>query len=45
LAESPWYDQMTVTMGISMLGKMSVGVVAMEVTPSTRIKMEATMKV
>ena len=44
-AGRPEYDQMTVTTGISILGKMSVGVVAIEETPRTRIRMEATMKV
>src|SRR5579862_9799364 len=45
LAESPEYDQITVTTGISILGKMSVGVETMEVTPRTTIKMAATIKV
>ena len=45
LAGSPEYDQITVTTGISILGKMSVGVVTIAVAPKTRIRMEATMKV
>src|ERR1700730_3840407 len=45
LAGRPEYDQITVTTGISILGKMSVGVVAIDVKPRTRIRMEATMKV
>jgi hypothetical protein len=44
-AGSPEYDQITVTTGISMLGKMSVGVVAMEEKPRTRIRIDATMNV
>ncbi len=44
-AGNPEYDQMTVTTGISIFGKMSVGVVAMDVKPRTRIRIEATMNV
>src|SRR5271156_5705763 len=44
-AGRPEYVQITVTTGISMLGKMSVGVVAMEVKPRTRIRIDATMNV
>src|SRR3979490_1656584 len=44
-AGKPEYDQITVTTGMSMLGKMSVGVVAIAEKPRTRIRMEATMKV
>jgi hypothetical protein len=44
-AGNPEYDQITVTTGMSMFGKMSVGVVAMDVKPRTRIRIEATMNV
>src|SRR3984885_10943538 len=44
-AGKPEYDQITVTTGMSMLGKMSVGVVAIDEKPRTTIRMEATMKV
>ena len=37
--------QTTVTTGMSMLGKMSVGVVAIAEKPNTRIRIEATMNV
>jgi hypothetical protein len=45
LCDKPEYDQITVTTGISIFGKMSVGVVAIEVTPKTRIRMAATINV
>src|SRR5258708_15949189 len=44
-AGRPEYDQITVTTGISMFGKMSVGVVAIEEMPRTTIRIDATMKV
>src|SRR5882757_11487999 len=44
-AGNPEYDQITVTTGISIFGKMSVGVVAIDEKPRTRIRIEATMKV
>src|SRR5580698_5935415 len=44
-AGSPEYDQMTVTTGISMFGKMSVGVVAIDEKPRTRTRIAATMNV
>jgi hypothetical protein len=44
-AGRPEYDQITVTTGISMFGKISVGVVAIEEMPRTTIKIDATMKV
>jgi hypothetical protein len=43
-AGQPEYDQITVTTGMSMLGKISVGVVAIDEKPRTRIRMEATTK-
>jgi hypothetical protein len=39
-AGSPEYDQITVTTGISILGKMSVGVVAIDVNPRTKMRDE-----
>src|SRR5271170_2332913 len=44
-AGNPEYDQITVTTGMSMLGKISVGVVAIDEKPKITIRMEATMKV
>src|ERR1700716_2806074 len=44
-AGKPEYDQITVTTGMSILGKMSVGVVTIDEKPRTRIRMEATMNV
>jgi hypothetical protein len=44
-AGRPEYDQITVTCGMSMSGKMSVGVVAIEEKPSTRIRIDVTMNV
>src|SRR5580704_11677878 len=44
-AVKPEYDQITVTTGMSMLGKISVGVVAIDEKPRITIRMEATMKV
>jgi hypothetical protein len=44
-AGKPEYVQMTVTWGISMFGKMSVGVVAIDVKPKMRMRIDATMNV
>ena len=44
-AESPLYPHTTVTTGMSMLGKMSVGIEPMLKTPRIRIKNAKTAKV
>src|ERR1700733_11126487 len=44
-ADKPEYDQITVTTGISISGKISVGVVIIDVNPRTNMRMAPTIKV